>query len=82
MTEEGQEQSEEDETSEDMANRTRSGQRVVIPSRYMHVTWVNKEKWKTEVADIAIKAELRMLFEELQALRCVKRVAMKAGTKI
>ncbi len=61
-------------------NRTRSGRRVVIPSRFMNVTKV--KEWKTEAAEVAIKAELRMLFEELKALRCVKRASIKAGTKI
>jgi hypothetical protein len=64
----------------DTVNRTRSGRRVVIASRFMNVTKV--KEWKTEAADIAIKAELRMLFEELKALRCVKRASIKAGIKI
>jgi hypothetical protein len=64
----------------DAVNRTRSGCRVVLPSRFMNVTKV--KEWKTEAADVAIKAELRMLFEELKALRCVKRASIKAGTKI
>ncbi len=64
----------------DAVNRTRSGRRVVLPSRFMNVTKV--KEWKTEAADVAIKAELRMLFEELKALRCVKRASIKAGTKI
>jgi hypothetical protein len=46
----------------------------------MNVTKV--KEWKTEAADVAIKAELRMLFEELKALRCVKQASIKAGTKI
>jgi hypothetical protein len=61
-------------------NRTRSGRRVVLLSRFMNVTKV--KEWKTEAADVVIKAELRMLFEELKALRCVKRASIKAGTKI
>jgi hypothetical protein len=64
----------------DAVNRTRSGHRVVLPSRFMNVTKV--KEWKTEAVDVAIKAELRMLFEELKALRCVKRASIKAGTKI
>jgi hypothetical protein len=51
-----------------------------MPSRFMNVTKV--KEWKTEAANVAIKAELRMLFEELKALRCVRRVSIKAGTKI
>jgi len=43
---------------------------------------VSREEWKTEASIVAVEAELRMLFEELQVLRCVRRVAIKAGTKI
>jgi hypothetical protein len=68
------------EDDAEVVNKTRSGRRVVLPSRFMNVTKV--KEWKTEAVDVAIKAELRMLFEELKALRCVKRASIKAGTKI
>jgi histone deacetylase 1/2 len=42
----------------------------------------SREDWKMEASMIVIEAELRMLFEELRALRCVRRAAIKAGTKI
>jgi hypothetical protein len=61
---------------------TRSGRSVIRPSRFVQVTKVNREDWKTEVLTIAIKAELKMLFEDLKALRCVRRAEIKAGTKI
>jgi len=60
----------------------RSGRSVHRPVRYMQVTKVSREDWKKEASTIAIEAELRMLFEELKALRCVTRAAIKAGTKI
>ena len=61
---------------------TRSGRSVNSPLRYMQVPKVSKENWMMEASMIAIEAELKMLFEELKALRCVKRAVIKAGTKI
>jgi len=61
---------------------TRSGRSVNKPMRYMQVAKVSKEDWKTEASTKAIESELKMLFAELKALRCVKRAAIKAGTKI
>jgi hypothetical protein len=43
---------------------------------------VNKQDWKESEADKAIKAELMTLFQDLKALRGVKRASIKAGTKI
>jgi len=61
---------------------TRSGRSVNSPLRYMQVPKVSKENWMMEASMIAIEAELKMLFEELKALRCVKRAVIKAGMKI
>jgi len=61
---------------------TRSGRSVHRPVRYMQVTKVSWEDWKVVASTIATKAELRMLYKELKALRCVRRAAIKAGTKI
>jgi hypothetical protein len=61
---------------------TRSGRSVIRPSRFVQITKVGREDWKTEASTIAIKAELKMLFEDLKALRCVRRAEIKAGTKI
>jgi hypothetical protein len=61
---------------------TRSGRSVIRPSRFVQVTKVGREDWKTEGSTIAIKAELKMLFEDLLALRCVRRAEIKARTKI
>jgi hypothetical protein len=52
---------------------TRSGRSVNKPMKYMQVTKVSKEDWKTEALLKAIESELKMLFAELKALRCVKR---------
>ena len=46
------------------------------------MTKVATAEWKNEATDKAIKAELSMLFEELHALRAVRRASIKAGTKI
>jgi len=48
----------------------------------MQVPKVSKENWMMEASMIAIEAELKMLFEELKALCCVKRAVIKAGMKI
>jgi hypothetical protein len=61
---------------------TRSGRSVIRPSRFVQVTKVSREDWKTEASTIVIKAELKMLFEDLKALRCIRRAEIKAGTKI
>jgi len=61
---------------------TRSGRNVVRPSRFMQVTKVSKEDWKTEAWNIAINAELKMLFKDFKALRCIRRAEIKARTKI
>jgi len=66
----------------DLTVTTRSGRSVNKPLRYMQVTKVSKEDWKTEASTKAIELELKMLFAELKALRCVKRAAIKARTKI
>jgi hypothetical protein len=64
----------------DAVNRTRSGHRVVLPSRFVNVTKV--KEWKTEAADVAIKAELRMLFEELKALALRDMLGLCRGIDI
>jgi hypothetical protein len=61
---------------------TRSGRSVIRPSQFVQVTKVGREDWKTEASTIAIKAELKMLFKDLKALRCVRRAEIKVGTKI
>jgi hypothetical protein len=61
---------------------TRSGRSIIRPSRYLQVTKVSREDWKMEASTIAINAELKMLFEDLKALRCVRRAEITAGTKI
>ncbi len=62
--------------------RTRSGRAVVRPSRFAAVTKVSHDQWKKEENSKAIGLELKMLFEDLKALRVVRRASIKAGTKI
>jgi hypothetical protein len=62
--------------------RTRSGRAVVKPSRFAAVTKVSHDQWRTEENLKAINLELKMLFEDLRALRVVRRASIKAGTKI
>jgi hypothetical protein len=47
---------------------TRSGRKVIRPSRFVQVTKVSREDWKMEASTIAIKAELKMLFEDLRSV--------------
>jgi len=60
---------------------TRSGRSIICPSRFLQVTKITREDWKTEVSTIAINTEMKMLFEDLKALS-VRRAEIKAGTKI
>jgi hypothetical protein len=66
----------------DQTIRTRSGRAVVKPSRFMAVTKVSHDEWRMVENEKAINLELKMLFEDLKALRVVKRASIKAGTKI
>ncbi len=61
---------------------TRAGRSIIRPSRFLAVTKVATAEWKNEATDKAIKAELSMLFDELHALRAVRRASIKAETKI
>jgi hypothetical protein len=73
---------EEQDAAGALAVTTRSGRNVHRLVRYMQVTKVSREDWKMAASTIAIEAELRMLFKELKALHCVRRAAIKVGTKI
>jgi hypothetical protein len=61
---------------------TRIGLSIMCPSRFLAVTKVSRDEWKTEEKAKAIKVELGMLFNELKALRAVRRASIKVGTKI
>ena len=61
---------------------TRSGRVVNKPSRFLAVTKISRKDWKDQAVEKAIKEEIRMLFEDLKALRVVRRTSIKAGTKI
>jgi len=71
-----------DESGAESSVTTRLGREIKRPTRYLAVTKVNKQDWKESEADKAIKAELMTLFQDLKALRAVKRASIKAGTKI
>ncbi len=43
------------------------------PIRYVQATFVGKDRWQEPAAEVAIKAEVKQLFEELCALRPVHR---------
>jgi plasmid replication initiation protein len=60
----------------------RSGRVVNKPSRFLAVTKISRKDWKDQAVEKAIKEEIRMLFEDLKALRVVRRTSIKAGTKI
>jgi hypothetical protein len=79
---EGEAEQDAEEEKVEPAVTTRSGRSIIRPSRFVQVTKVSREDWKMEASTIAIKAELKMLFEDLKALRCVRRAEIKAGTKI
>jgi hypothetical protein len=72
----------EEVSEEGQGTRTRSERLVMKPSRFLAVTKVSAEEWKDVENAKAIKIELRMLFEELKALRPVRRATIKGGTKI
>jgi hypothetical protein len=62
--------------------RTRSGRLVVRPSRFAAVTKVHRSEWKEEACDKAIRLELKQLFEELKALRVVRRTEATKSAKV
>lgn len=45
--------------------KMRSGREVIKTSRFMVVMKVSGENWKDKTCDVAIRAELHQLFEEL-----------------
>jgi len=79
---EEQQESGEDKAQPEPNNTTRLGREIRRPTRYLAVTKLSKRERKEIEADKAIKTELKMLFQDLKALRVVKRASIKAGTKI
>jgi hypothetical protein len=69
-------------SEESAAIRNRSRRSVNRPSRFLAITKISKLDWKVQEAAKVIRAEIRMLFEELKAFWVVKRASIKAGTKI
>jgi hypothetical protein len=68
------------EVTQDVAQE--AGHEVKRPSRFMAVTKAIHEEWKSEENVKAINAEIKILFEDLKALRPVKRASIKGGTKV
>jgi hypothetical protein len=62
--------------------RTRSGREVRRPTRFMAVTKVSRSEWGEAACQVAIKLELRQLFDELKALRVVRRAEISRSTKV
>jgi hypothetical protein len=61
-----------EEKEEERPVVTRSGRTVVRPSRFAAVTKVATKEWYQEQSKIAIKKELKQLFEALVAIVPVK----------
>jgi hypothetical protein len=61
---------------------TRSGRVINKPSRFMAATKISRKDWKDQAVEKAIKEEIKMLFEDLKALRVVRHALIKAGMKI
>jgi hypothetical protein len=62
--------------------RTRSGREVRRPTRFMAVTKVSRSEWGEAACQVAIKLEVRQLFDELKALRVVWRAEISRSTKV
>jgi hypothetical protein len=62
--------------------RTQSGREVRRPTRFMAVTKVSRSEWGKASCQVTIKLELRQLFDELKALRVVRRAEISRGTKV
>jgi hypothetical protein len=62
--------------------RTRSGREVRRPSRFLAVTKVSRSEWGEEACQVAIRLELRQLFDELKALHVVRRAEISRSTKV
>ncbi len=71
-----------EEVIEDPAVTTRSGRVIQRPSRFLAVTKVTRSEWKEVACEQAIKAELRLLFDELKALRVIKRAEVTKSAKV
>jgi hypothetical protein len=70
------------EVEADRENKTRSGRMVKRPERFMGVTKVSRSEWTEKACEQAIKLELSQLFDELKALRIVRRAEIAKGTKV
>jgi hypothetical protein len=62
--------------------RMRSGREVRRPSYFLAVTKVSRSEWGKDACQVAIKLELRQLFDELKALRVVQRAEITKSMKV
>jgi hypothetical protein len=81
MEETEQEIEEEAEASEEGV-RTRSGRAIKRPSKFMAVTKVSQLEWKDKACEVSIKLELSHLFNELKALKVIKKAEINKSTKV
>lgn len=69
-------------TEQESTITTRLGKKVTKPIHYLAVTKISTGDWKELEADKAIKRELKMLFQELKALKVVKNAMIGPSSKI
>jgi hypothetical protein len=49
------------------------------PNRYVHASFVKRDRWKEDAAKQAIKSEIKQLFKDLSALEPVQATSIVAG---
>jgi hypothetical protein len=59
-----------------------STKEIKKPNQYVNVTKISRKEWNRAAVQEAIKKELVELFEELKALRPIRRASIKSGTKL
>lgn len=69
-------------TEQESTITTRLGKKVTKPIHYLAVIKISTGDWKELEADKAIKRELKMLFQELKALKVVKNAMIGPSSKI
>jgi len=71
-----------EEAIDETAVKTKSGRVIQQPSQFMGVTKVSRLEWKEMACEQAIKAELCQLFDELKALRVIRRAEVTKSAKV
>jgi hypothetical protein len=82
LTGEIEERNEENGNEDNQPVTTRSGRVVQRPSRFLGVTKVSRSEWKEVACEEAIKVELKQLFQELKALRVIRRAEITKSAKV